>query len=549
MSLPTTESVVVAQVRQPISHQALPKSSRSFSSLNTEKVALILLAVLIAYAAARSLSQAVTRPLWYDEICTWVMVQQHPLSALWNALKDGVDGQPPLFYLLERPVVAAVANEHVSFRLLSIFGFSCTVACLFLSIRKRNCSVNALFCAAIPLATALYDPYAVEGRPYTLVVACLSVAVLSYQNAPEAGWMLLMGLSLAVAEALHYYAVFAFVPFILAEMALTLRIRRPRLAVWLALCCGVIPLAAFWPLLWRLKAYYGAHLWSEPSLLGAESSYGWFFQTTFAWGMGLASIAALAVLLAMLAAERAAARGKQAFGALFHERVLALGFLAVPFLSFFAAKLGHGEMTARYMLPAVLGFPLAVGYSLPRWGRRSAALLATFALCLVAVLTLQESRFWSSYKRDFVSPAKGVEALVASANYANLPVVVSDPHDFLELTHYASPDWARRFFSVIDPAQAVVYSGSDTADKELEVMRSYVPLQIYDFAPFVAEHPVFLLYSSGGGAGLDWWPPRLLRDGYTLRPLAVKDIYHRVFLVSRKENPEAKQQEIPGPAH
>jgi hypothetical protein len=538
MSPRTTESTVIAEVRQPISDEASPKSSRSFSRLDTDKFALISLAILIVYAAARSLCQAVARPLWFDEICTWIIVQQHPISTLWNALKDGVDGQPPVFYLLERPIAAAVTNEQISFRLLSIFGFSCTVVCLFLLIRKRNSSVNALICAAIPLATVLYDPYAVEGRPYTLLTACLSIALLCYERAPEVGWMFLMGLSLAAAEALHYYAVFAFVPFILAEIILTLRSRRPRWAVWFALCSGGIPLAVFWPLLWRLKTYYGAHLWAVPNLLEAQSSYGWFFNTTSAWGTRLAEIAVLAVLLTMLAAERAAVRGGKRADPPLHECVLVLGFLALPFLSFFAAKLFHGGMTVRYMLPAVLGFSLAAGYSLPRWGRRSAVLIASLALCLIAVLVPQETRFWSSYKRDFVSPVKDVEALVTSANYPDLPVVVSSAHDFLQLSHYASPDWARRFVSVVDVPQSVVYSGTDSGDKELEVMRHYTSLQIYDFAPFVAEHPAFLLYSGGGGAGLDWWPPRLLRDGYTLRPVAVKDIFHRVFLVSRKDIPK-----------
>jgi 4-amino-4-deoxy-L-arabinose transferase-like glycosyltransferase len=545
MHPPTIENVEVEQARHPVSHPSAPKSFFSFCGLHADRFALISLVVLIAYAAARSLCQAMTRPLWYDELCTWVMVQQHPISVFWNALKDGVDGQPPLFYLMERPVAAAVANEQVSYRLLPILGFSCTVACLFLLIRKRSGNVNALFCAAIPLATLLYDPYAVEGRPYTLVVACLSIALLCYDRAPDAGWMLLMGLSLAVAEALHYYAVLAVAPFILAETALTLRIRRPRWAVWLALCGGVIPVAGFWPLLSRQRAYYSEYFWAQPSFLGAESSYGWFFRTSLAWGVGLAATAALAVLLSMLAAERAATRGEYREGALFHQRVLVLGFLAFPFLSFLAAEMAHGGMTERYMLPAVLGFSLAGGYTLPRWGRRSSPLLAGLALCLVFLLGSQEMRFWSSYRSGFVSPAKAVEALVASANQADLPVVVSHPHDFLQLAHYASPGWRGRFVSVVDAPQAVVYSGSDTADKELGVMRSYAPLQIYDFAPFVAEHPVFLLYSGNGGAGLDWWPPRLLKDGYTLRPVAVRDIYHRVFLVSREKNPGPKRQGMP----
>jgi 4-amino-4-deoxy-L-arabinose transferase-like glycosyltransferase len=547
MHPPTIESPVAEQVHEPNSQRPSRKFLYSLSKFDADKFALISLVLLIAYAAARSLCQAVTRPLWYDEICTWIMVQQHPISVFWNAVKDALDGQPPLFYLLERPVAAAIANEQVSYRLLSILGFSCTIACLFFLIRKRSGNINALICAAIPLATLLYDPYAVEARPYTLVIACVAIALLCYDRAPEVGWTLLMGLSLALADSLHYYAVLALAPFFLAEIALTLRIRRPRWTVWLALCASVIPVAASWPLLSRQRAYYGEHFWAQPSLLGAESSYGWFFRTTLAWGVGLVATAALAVLLTMLVEERAAERGEHREGALFHQRVLVLGFLALPFLSFFAAKLAHGGMTERYMLPAVLGFPLAAGYTLPRCERRNATLFAALAVCLVFTLAPQERRFWSSYNGTFVSPAKSVETLVASANQADLPVVVSDPHDFLQFAHYASPGWEGRFVSIVDAPQAVIYSGNDTGDKELAVIRSYTTLRIYDFAPFVAEHPVFLLYSGNGGAGLDWWPPRLLRDGYTLRPVAVRDMYHRVFLVSRGKSPATIAQGTAAP--
>jgi len=70
----------------------------------------------------------------------------------------------------------------------------------------------------------------------------------------------------------------------------------------------------------------------------------------------------------------------------------------------------------------------------------------------------------------------------------------------------ATPGWRKRFVSVLDPSQAVVYAGNDTADKQLAILRRYTTLPIYDFQPFLAEHPAFLVYSSGGGLGGDWWP-------------------------------------------
>jgi hypothetical protein len=71
------------------------------------------------------------------------------------------------------------------------------------------------------------------------------------------------GSQLATAQALHYYAVFAVVPFFIAEAVLVLQARRLRVVVWLALACGPVPLLVFWPLLSKFKAYYGAHIWAK----------------------------------------------------------------------------------------------------------------------------------------------------------------------------------------------------------------------------------------------------------------------------------------------
>ena len=534
MPPPTAKEVLLAPSRDPSASNPSKPPSASWLAFDVEKFAPLIVSLMIAYAAVRNLCAAAVRPLWLDEISTFIIVRQHRVSTMWDALKRGADGLPLPFYLLQWPVANALGNEQVSFRLLSIIGFSITVACLFLLIRKRNSSTAALVCAAIPLVTALFDTYAVEARPYTLVLACLSFALVCYQRAPEFRWMVLMGLSLAFAQALHYYAVLGFMPFVLAEAARTLQVRRVRWSVWFALACGLVPLIGLWTFLSGLKTTYGAHLWAKPTLLGAASSYGWFFNTTFTLGIEFAAVSIMAVILAMFPAPDRGSRVQ--VEASFHEHVLVLGFLGLPLFCFIVAKLGHGGMTERYTLPTVLGFPLALGYSLPRTGRRTAAVLAGVALCLVVVFVRQESRFWSSYTGRFVSPAASVENFVGSTGYENLPVVISPAGDFLQLAHYASPNWRTRFVAIVDAQKGVAYLGSDSIDIQLDVLRRYAPLQIYDFGAFAADHPVFLLYSAG--TIWDWWPRGLSEDGYTLRVLAVKDVYRRVFLVSRNKSAE-----------
>lgn len=53
--------------------------------------------MLIFYVTTRNILQALVRPLWYDEICTMLMVQQLHLHRLWQALAHGADGQPFAF--------------------------------------------------------------------------------------------------------------------------------------------------------------------------------------------------------------------------------------------------------------------------------------------------------------------------------------------------------------------------------------------------------------------------------------------------------------------
>src|SRR5258707_13017352 len=283
-------------------------SSVSRFALDVESISPYFLVVIVVYAFVRNLFQAATKALWYDELCTLIIARQERISTIFSALKHGADGQPPAYYLAERSVAAVVGNENIALRLLSILGFSCVLLCLFEMIRERRGNVVALFCASIPMFTVAYGTYSAEARPYSLVLACISFALICYQRAPARHCTILLGVSLVLAESFHYYAVLAFLPFIAAEIALLLFGRKLRWGVWLALGCGFLPLAAFWPMLSVLRTLYGDHVWAQPSLETAESSYAFYFHTTFSHGVAFVAVAALAVLGKMLYQERRTTR-------------------------------------------------------------------------------------------------------------------------------------------------------------------------------------------------------------------------------------------------
>jgi hypothetical protein len=492
--------------------------------------------VLVAYTIARSVLAAASKPFWYDEIFTWVMAHLPTFSALWDALARAADTNPPGYLLVERVFDTFTKNEEVALRLPSILGFACAFVFVFVYVRRLGGNWIALACSGILIRTILFSRYAIEARPYSLVVACIAIALVCYQHAPETRWMLFMGVSLALATSFHYYAVFVLVPFAVAEGAQLLKARRLRWSVWVAIACGAVPLAIFWPLLASLRKYFGPHFWGRPTLESTADTYGWFFEASHPVNVAIATVLLLCAAAAIvILVARSDVREKLIRNPHFHEHVLVLMLLCLPFIAFAGAKTGHGGWNHRYALAGVLGIPLAAGYILPRWKRSVVAVLAIFIFYAVAA---QELRFWTSYSSSgpgFASPATAVENFVSSAGHPDLPVAISDGIQFLPIAHYApcSDEWMKRFVFLADPSESIADMGDDSIDRGLLALRTCIPLPVYEFDSFADEHTVFLLFSDGD-IDFDRWPERLTRKGHPLQILA-RDGNWNLYLVDLQE--------------
>lgn len=490
----------------------------------SEKIISRMFWILIAYTVLRNLLTALAKPLWFDELLTSSISSRPSLHAVWHATSASKDANPPLFYIVEHWFGALPVNEHIAYRLASILGFACMLACIFYFLRRRVGGKIAFVCTSVLLLTPFLRPYAVEARPYSMVAACLALALICYTHAPDGRWMILMALALAAAQSFHYYAMFAFFPFGVGEFVVVMLSRRIRWTVWLAIAAGFIPLIAFWPLLNGIKVFYGSHVWDKPSLFAVANVYSLLFKSNPPIVLGLVIALALIALTSaewarvpMSLDQRVADSG---------ERFLTVAFFFLPLLVFVAAKITHGAYLERYVLPTLFALPLSLSYLLMRLPRRLIALAAVFVF---AAVFLQEAFFWQSAVHDarhFVSPAQPIDEIVLRSGHADLPVVVSDGHDYFQVAHY-SPN-ASRYSYLVDPPQAIRYVGSDTIDLQLPVMSCCVALQVHPYANFTAQHRAFLLYAGGGQ--WDWWPERLADDGDSLQLLA-DDHGRRVYLV------------------
>jgi hypothetical protein len=353
--------------------------------------------------------------------------------------------------------------------------------------------------------------------------------MVCYQRVPSLKWSALLGLSLAVAESLHYYAIFCMVPFGLAETAYSLRARRLRWPVWGALLVGVLPLVAYWPLLARMKAEYGAHIWTHYGLTSIPVTYGWLFTGGSAFGAVVVEVCVVGVLVtrlrpAWLQKPEGAAAGENDVV----EAVLLLGLLAVPFTTLAVMKVMHGAMTDRYLLVTAIGVVLALGcfLSIARKG-----VLGLVALCVISSFGGREISFWRSvHSLQVENPSVPVEEFVGKAGHEDLPVVIDSGTRALQLEYYAGPAWKSRFTFLQDEGKSLQYLATDSVDRNLVLLKPYQAFQMEPLSEFVARHRQFLLYVEDADK-FSWLPRYLPEAGFEMQVL-LADPLRKVYLVT-----------------
>ena len=499
----------------------------------------IVLGLLLGYVFLKGLAQTAITPISGDETFTLTLARETHTTALWQALLRGADGQPPLFYLIERFFLHLGSNANIALRLPSLLAFCCTAVCLYVFVKRRATSFQALLCAILLLNTTLYLIFAIQARPYSLVAAGVAFAMVCYQRAPAPLWTFLLFFSLALAISLHYYAIFAVGAFIAAEAVCYWVTRKLRVGVWLAILGGGVPLLIFWPLLRAQKQMFAQHFWAQPTLSSALIAYSSFLLLPSFLGLALAVVIALCLLKTEFAPLFSNGDAPPRENSRLHEAALLLAILAMPFALSAAARIAHGGFVERYVIWVTVGLAAALGYLLPRL---SSPALAALAMFLILATAAQEVRALHSLKLQAANikeaPDAPVRRLLRSAGHEDLPVVLWG--GYTDICYYAAPDVAKRLVTITDPAGAVEYMGTDTVEKLATAMASYDVCRAVDFGSFAKTERVFLLYTTDFSAPqattvfYDWWVPKLVKDGYLLQLLAAEG-NARIYLVRAPE--------------
>jgi len=195
--------------------EANVKRTGSWTRIN--KLLLLLVGFSAIYFADVGL-RASEKYFWADEIATLYVCRLPTLGSLWEALRHGLDFNPPFFYLLTNASQSIFGEGLVSTRLPQILAFWTLCTSLFQFVRRGSGTIAGFIAMLLPLFTTAFF-YAYEARPHGVILGFCGLALVCWQRSLDQSrrraWLLAFAACLLAAFLMHCYALLIVAPFVL----------------------------------------------------------------------------------------------------------------------------------------------------------------------------------------------------------------------------------------------------------------------------------------------------------------------------------------------
>src|SRR4051812_36013399 len=351
---------------------------------------------------------------WTDEITTIYLCRLPNFSSLWEALRRGMDFNPPLFYMLTNASQAIFGEGLVSTRLPQIIAFWILCLSLFQFVRRRSGTTAGFIAMLLPMFTTAFF-YAYEARPHGMTLGFCGLALVCWQMSLERpdrrSWLVGFSACLCAAFLMHCYAFLVAAPFALTELFRTVKTRHLHWPMLIALITPIIIASATYiPLLLAYKSIAGGTSFEK------EGTAGWALVLSFYPFLVAPCIPLIVLALALVVVNRTGhldivdpTREKRVENSTL-ELVLGLSFLALPIMGVMFAKIIQGPLMVRYFLPSLIGFCIVVGTI---FGRRKTApwIAVTLAITMTLIIGEQFARLvWHRHKgwgENLIEPISG----------------------------------------------------------------------------------------------------------------------------------------------
>jgi len=398
--------------------------------------------VLTSFRACRKL-------FWFDELFTVYLSRLPDFKSVWRAVMNGVDFNPPLFYLITRFSEHILGEGHIATRLPEILGFWVFCLCLFRFVSLRLSVVSACVSMLFPLVTGAYF-YAYEARAHGVVLAFCGLALVSWQAAADrtarrGWWLLALGGSLTCALLTHSYAFLIFAPIVLGELSRSMSRKRLDWPVWATIAASSLGVLASIPFVHRVTSVVGSYFLANlPELI---ISYGNLLLPAAGVLVGWL------VLICVVGVKTDSLRyGPGLRG---YELFALWAFLAIPAFAYLAAKLTGGPFLARYAISTVAGLAGLLGVAV---AKRPAAGIGTL---LLLVGQIGFAFFGFAAGSALTEPSSGYEISTRIGEFSQryewmgedrtLPILLIDDLDFMTTAYYAPAGVAPQLVYVVWP--------------------------------------------------------------------------------------------------
>jgi hypothetical protein len=526
-----------AAVEIPVLHE-FPRRSRIAvcceqieEAINRRPAAVILSICSVAIVVMAV--QSAIKLMWLDEFITFYIARLGSLRAIWAALEQGADPNPPLSHWLASLSMRAFGANPFAARLPFMLAGVAGLLALFVFMRRR---VPALYAAAGVLffmSTAAFD-YFFETRSYALTLAFSALSLLFWQESAEGERPLLSSVALAIVLAAgissNYFAVLAFFPIAAGELVRNISQRRLEWRVWIALAASGLTLLPYLPLINHAVAQFSPYAWNKVDIDTALDGY--FLMVDYIFWFGLALLAARVMAIrCVLPATGSRERSllgctwniaRHSFfvnksrptklGLPWHEAVAVLFLMLYPFLGYAIARIRGGMLAPRFVLPVCYGVAIVAaisGYRLFRkWSFAGLLFLATVGIWFLA----REGEVASNYYNEREAFYRVLDLLPSDHTLA-----VSDSLLVLPLHYYAPPEVASRIVFPIDFRAIRQYKGEDSPEENLWAGRNIFPVSIVPLDNFLNQTSNFLVVSTDD----NWLLRRLTEDGDTPQELPI----------------------------
>jgi Dolichyl-phosphate-mannose-protein mannosyltransferase len=479
----------------------MPTRTFRLVALIEQKPALVLPIWIAAYLTV--LWRAAHRPLEYDELYTYYTSTSTSFSQFLERLMSDVN--PPFHHLFVWAGIALFGDSPFVARLPSLLGFLVAGLIVYRVVAQRWGGGLGLASLGILWSSSL-TVYAAWARPYGLLLALFSIAMLCWLNATREGGSLNWHVGLACAIAAMFLTHCFAAPFAAAigagELVRTAVSRQFHKRVWMALLLPLCVLPLYIPLVRHARRIIYPPVYVA-SVLTIPKTY-------------VAILAPLlpaigGIFLLWMVGHRRGRTIRWAELAAPHEAAFAIAAFLAPVVTICYSSASGAPFWVRYGTGAILGGALLLTAALAFATKRNPEAALTAASVILML---------------FCATRAGTAVLIPDSENAStayrtihpdLPFVTASGTTFLEMDHRETPAFASRLFYLTD-REAADRNHSDIFEDIFPRVRKWFPLRatIEPYDEFVNHHRQFLVLATRGFPE-DWLLKKLEQDGARIR--------------------------------